>query len=242
MSAACLPATSTPTTGWSATPCWIGCRASAPDVRRIPGELGPDAGAAAYERELRAAFGEGIPRFDLVLLGLGPDGHCASLFPGDPALEERERLAVGVARAGLAPWVPRVTLTLPVLNAARQVLFLVTGADKAAAAARAFAGEPDRRTPASLVAPADGTLTVLTDRAAAGAAPDQPSITSGVSSSSDSSTRAALASASRPGGKSRFGIAITRIPAAAAERMPLCESSIAAQRDGSDPRLRAASR
>ena len=112
----------------------------APDVRRIPGELGPDAGAAAYETELRAAFGEGIPRFDLVLLGLGPDGHCASLFPGDPALEERERLAVGVARAGLAPLVPRVTLTLPVLNAARQVLFLVTGADKAAAAARAFAG------------------------------------------------------------------------------------------------------
>ena len=214
-------------------------------MRRIPGELGPDAGAAAYERELRAAFGEAIPRFDLLLLGLGPDGHCASLFPGDPALEERERLAVGVARAGLAPWVPRVTLTLPVLNAARQVVFLVTGADKAAAVARAFAGGPDPRTPASLVAPADGTLTVLTDRSAARGCPaprSAASITSGVSSSSDSSTRAALASASRPGANSRFGIAITRIPAATAERMPLCESSIAAQRDGSTPRLRAASR
>ena len=216
------------------------------------------AGAGRRRGGIRARAARGLRgrRFldsTCVLLGLGPDGHCASLFPGDPALEERERLAVGVARSGLAPWVPRVTLTLPVLNAARQVLFLVTGADKAAATARAFAGGPDRRTPASLVAPADGTLTVLTDRLRGGAAtglirpliaatPSQGSITSGVSSSSDSRTRAALASASRPGANSRFGIAITRIPAAAAERMPLCESSIAAQRDGSVPRLRAASR
>ena len=146
----------------------------APDVRRIPGELGPGAGAAAYEQELRTVFGTGIPRFDLVLLGLGPDGHCASLFPGDPALEERERLAVGVARSGLAPWVPRVTLTLPVLNAAHHVLFLVTGADKAAAAARAFSGGPDRSTPASLVAPTDGTLAALMDRAAAEQLPISP--------------------------------------------------------------------
>ena len=145
-----------------------------PDVRRIPGELGPDAGAAAYEDELREAFGAGSPRFDFVLLGLGQDGHCASLFPGDPALEEPERLAVGVARPGLAPLVPRVTLTLPVFNAARQVLFLVTGADKAVATARAFGGEPDRRIPASLVAPAHGTLTVLTDRAAAAQLPISP--------------------------------------------------------------------
>jgi 6-phosphogluconolactonase len=145
-----------------------------PQVRRIAGELGPNDGAAAYEHELREALGEGMPRFDLVLLGLGPDGHCASLFPGDPALEERERLAVGVARSGLAPWVPRVTLTLPVLNAARQVLFLVTGPDKAEAAARAFEGGPDARTPASLVAPADGTLTVLMDRAAAERLPVRP--------------------------------------------------------------------
>jgi 6-phosphogluconolactonase len=146
----------------------------APDVRRIPGELGPDAGAEAYELELREAFGEQRPRFDLVLLGLGADGHCASLFPGDPALEERERSAVGVERAGLAPWVPRVTLTLPVLNAARHVLFLITGPDKAAATARAFGGRPDPCIPASLVAPADGTLTVLTDRAAAAQLPVSP--------------------------------------------------------------------
>jgi 6-phosphogluconolactonase len=144
------------------------------DVRRIAGELGPDEGAAAYERELRQSFGEEIPRFDLLLLGLGPDGHCASLFPGHPALEERERLAVGVARAGLAPWVARVTLTLPVLNAARQVVFLVTGADKAAAVERAFSGQPDPRTPASLVAPTSGTLTVLIDRSAAQRLPVTP--------------------------------------------------------------------
>jgi len=140
---------------------------SAPDMRRIVGERGPDAGAADYERRLQDDFGQAMPRFDLLLLGLGSDGHCASIFPGDRALEERERLAVGVPRSGLPPWVSRVTLTLPVLNAARQVIFLVTGADKAEAAARAFAGRPDRRTPASLVAPVAGTLTVLIDRAAA---------------------------------------------------------------------------
>ena len=138
-----------------------------PDVRRMAGELGPDDGAAAYERELRAAFGEGTPRFDLVLLGLGPDGHCASLFPAAPALEERTRPVVGLARPGLAPLVPRVTLTLPVLNAAHHVVFVVTGAEKADAVARAFGDVPDPRTPASLVAPTAGTLTVLMDQAAA---------------------------------------------------------------------------
>jgi 6-phosphogluconolactonase len=139
-----------------------------PAVRRMAGELGAEEAAAAYERELRAAFGAGLPQFDLVLLGLGPDGHCASLFPGAAALEERARLAVGVARPGLAPWVPRVTLTLPVLNAAREVVFLATGRDKADAVARAFGDPPDRTAPAALVAPtAAGTLTVLLDRAAA---------------------------------------------------------------------------
>ena len=71
-----------------------------PEVHRIEGELGSDEAAAAYEGELRAAFGDGRPALDLVLLGLGPDAHTASLFPGDAALGERERLAVGVRDAG----------------------------------------------------------------------------------------------------------------------------------------------
>lgn len=138
-----------------------------PDVRRIEGERGPDRAAAAYERELLAAFAGQPPVFDLVLLGIGADGHCASLFPRQPALEERARLVVGVARPGLAPWVPRVTMTLPLINAAREVLFLVTGAEKARAVARLIAEPAGRGLPASLVAPASGALTVLLDHPAA---------------------------------------------------------------------------
>ena len=141
--------------------------ADGPDVRRIPGERGPHEGATEYERELRAAFGDGIPVLDLVLLGIGPDGHCASLFPDHPALDERERLAIGVEEPGLDPFVPRVTLTLPVLNAARAVVFLAAGEEKAAAVARAFEGDPDPGVPASLIAPVSGTLTLLLDAAAA---------------------------------------------------------------------------
>jgi 6-phosphogluconolactonase len=144
---------------------------AAPDVRRIEGERGPDEGANAYERELREAFGDQLPRFDLLLLGLGPDAHCASLFPNQSSLDERERLVVGVERPGLAPWIPRVTLTVPVINAAREVVFLVAGAEKAAAVERAFAGKPDRDAPASLIAPASGAMTVLLDPAAAGRLP-----------------------------------------------------------------------
>jgi 6-phosphogluconolactonase len=138
----------------------------APSVKRMLGELGPHEGADAYERELHEALGEGLPELDLVLLGLGPDAHCASLFPGQDTLAERRRAVVGVERPGLAPWVPRVTLTLPAINAAREVVFLVSGEDKAEAVARAFAA-PDPSAPASLVAPASGALTWLLDAAAA---------------------------------------------------------------------------
>jgi 6-phosphogluconolactonase len=141
-----------------------------PEIRRIEGELGPWAGADRYEEQLRERFGAGVPALDLVLLGLGPDGHCASLFPNQPTLEERRRLAVGVERPGLPPIVPRVTLTLPVINAATEVLFLVSGADKADAVARSFAG-PDPSTPASLVSPSSGRLVWLLDRDAAGEGP-----------------------------------------------------------------------
>jgi 6-phosphogluconolactonase len=104
---------------------------------------------------------------DLLLLGLGPDAHIASLFPGDEALGERERLAVGVDTPGMAPLVSRVTLTLPVLNAAHEVLFLIAGEDKAEAVARAFGDAPDPSAPASLVRPQPGALRVLLDASAA---------------------------------------------------------------------------
>jgi 6-phosphogluconolactonase len=136
-------------------------------VHRMRGELGPQEGAAEYEGELSAAFGDATPELDLILLGLGPDAHVCSLFPGDDALGERERAAVGVETPGMAPLVSRITLTLPVVNAARAVVFLVTGEGKAEAMARAFGGPPDPRAPASLVRPERGPLTVLADHAAA---------------------------------------------------------------------------
>lgn len=141
-------------------------RGDQPDVRRIQGELGPDAGADAYEDELTAVFGSEVPRLDLILLGLGPDAHTASLFPGDDALGEVERRVVGVPTPGMAPLVSRVTITLPVVNAAREVVFLVSGEDKAEAVARAFSGIPDPSAPASLVQPENGSLILLADPAA----------------------------------------------------------------------------
>jgi 6-phosphogluconolactonase len=136
-------------------------RVDGASVHRMRGELGPHDGAAAYERELAES---GPETFDFMLLGLGPDAHTCSLFPNDDALGERERPVVGVETAGMAPLVSRITLTLPVLNATRQVVFLITGEDKADAVARAFSGRPDPRAPASLV---EGSPRVLMDAAAA---------------------------------------------------------------------------
>jgi 6-phosphogluconolactonase len=132
------------------------------------GERGPHVGADDYERELRETLGEQLPRLDFILLGLGSDAHAASIFPGKPALQEHDRPVVGVEEAGLEPFVPRISLTLPVLNAGREVVFLVAGEDKADAVARAFGGEPSPDVPASLVRPENGTLTLLLDEAAAG--------------------------------------------------------------------------
>jgi 6-phosphogluconolactonase len=135
-----------------------------PTVKRIAGEKGPHAGAEDYERELQETLGEQLPRLDLVLLGLGPDMHTASLFPNQPAVEVTDRAAVGVEAAGMPPQVPRITLTLPAINAARRIVFLVSGVDKAEAVAKAFGNQepgPDR--PASLVRGA----TVLLDEPAA---------------------------------------------------------------------------
>ncbi|HKN94188.1 MAG TPA: 6-phosphogluconolactonase [Thermoleophilaceae bacterium] len=138
-------------------------------VHRMQGELGPGEGAADYERQIRTVFGaEGVPSFDLILLGLGPDAHCASLFPGEAALSETEHLVTGVDVPGMAPLVPRITFTLPLLNAGTDVVFLVAGEEKAEAAARAFGGlRPGPDAPSSLVRPSSGSLRVLLDRAAA---------------------------------------------------------------------------
>jgi 6-phosphogluconolactonase len=137
-----------------------------PTVVRMQGELGADAAAGAYEALLRERLGSD-PRFDLILLGVGPDGHTASLFPGKPELDELGRFAAPVPHAGMEPQVPRVTLTFPVLNGAREVDFLVAGADKADAVARAFGEPPDAEAPASRVRPPAGSLFVYLDEAAA---------------------------------------------------------------------------
>jgi 6-phosphogluconolactonase len=136
-------------------------RADGATVHRMRGELGPNEGAADHEREYQAA---GAPAFDLILLGMGPDAHICSLFPGDDALAERERPVVGVETPGMAPLVSRITFTLTVVNASRRIVFLVTGEDKADAVARAFSGRKDPMAPASLV---EGEVTVLLDEGAA---------------------------------------------------------------------------
>jgi len=132
----------------------------APVSHFVRTELQPVDAAAAYDLELRDV------RLELALLGLGADGHTASLFPNAPSLDEQERLAVAV-EPGLEPFVPRVTMTIPALAAARELVFLVTGADKADAVRKAFAEAPSRDTPASLVRSRSGGTTVILDAAAA---------------------------------------------------------------------------
>jgi len=137
------------------------------NVHRMPGELDPQEGAAAYDQLLRAFLTATKP-FDLVYLGLGADGHTASLFPHSRALEERQRWCVAnhVDDAAVATW--RLTLTYPVINAARAVMFLVQGSDKADIVARVLRGPADVQTfPAQGVHPANGTLTWMLDAHAA---------------------------------------------------------------------------
>jgi 6-phosphogluconolactonase len=134
-------------------------------VHRIRGELDPAKAADHYSAELRGTApldDNGVPRLDVAFLGLGEDGHTASLFPGDPALEIRDRLAVSVVAAKPPP--NRITLTLPVLRTARATIILATGAGKRDAVARVLAG-PDPATPASLLDAS--SLTLVLDEAAA---------------------------------------------------------------------------
>jgi 6-phosphogluconolactonase len=130
-------------------------------VHRMEGELGRSDGAAEYKLELTDAG-----TFDLVLLGLGPDGHIASLFPNFPTLDVTGRDVVG-SDAGHEPFVDRISMTLPRLCNTRELLFLVAGADKADAVARALAGARSHATPGSLARAAEGTTRAILDRAAA---------------------------------------------------------------------------
>ncbi len=143
-------------------------------IHRIQGELEPEAAAARYESELRNSFrleGAESPRFDLVALGMGPDGHTASLFPHTEAIHELGRLAV-------ANHVPqqkesrRITLTWPVINHASSVFFLIAGSDKAQVLNEVLTGPRDpERLPSQLIWPSSGILTLILDQAAAALLP-----------------------------------------------------------------------
>jgi 6-phosphogluconolactonase len=138
------------------------------NIHRIKGEEEPEKAARDYEADIRNFFGvSGLPVFDLVLLGMGEDGHAASLFPGSESLEEKARLAVPV-HLGKPNW-NRITLTLPVLNNAAQIIFLVAGSSKATVLSEILRdGEKRREFPAGRIRPVQGKVIWLIDREAAG--------------------------------------------------------------------------
>lgn len=146
---------------------------SSAQIHRIEGELDPEAAAARCESQLRSSFrleGAEYPRFDLVALGLGEDGHTASLFPRTQALHEITRLAVANRVPQLDAW--RVTLTWPVINHARSVFFLIAGDEKAEILRDVLTGPLDPDTlPSQLIWPSSGILTLILDKAAAALLP-----------------------------------------------------------------------
>jgi len=142
-------------------------------IHRMEGELDPEVAASRYESELRNGFRlEGVetPRFDLVALGMGPDGHTASLFPHSAALHEMSRLAAANHVQQKDAW--RITLTWPVINRADSVFFLIGGADKAQILNEVLTGPHDpERLPSQLIWPSSGILTLILDQAAAALLP-----------------------------------------------------------------------
>lgn len=134
-------------------------------IFRMPGELDPAEAAHQYAAEI---FEHDAAPFDLLLLGIGSDAHTASLFPQMPEIAERNQLVTAVPEAGLDPFVPRISLTVPALVRAKEILFLAVGADKAGPVAESFKTE-NSMTPAGIVArKARGRVTVLADALAAG--------------------------------------------------------------------------
>lgn len=136
-------------------------------VHPMPADLQPKEGAMAYEKELVEFFQTGasdIPALDLICLGIGNDGHTASLFPGHRALDERKRLIIPVR--GGKPAVDRLTMTLPLINNARNIVFVVSGKEKAMILKAILDGSPTRF-PAQMVLPVAGQLTYLLDKDAA---------------------------------------------------------------------------
>jgi len=142
-------------------------------IHRIQGELPPHDAADAYESDLRSSFhldGSDLPRFDLLALGMGPDGHTASLFPHTAALHEKNRLVVANQVPQMDTW--RITLTWKVINNASSVFFLIAGTDKAAVLNQVLTGPRDPETlPSQLIWPHSGILTLILDKAAAALLP-----------------------------------------------------------------------
>ena len=126
---------------------FLDCCAPAGNIHPIPTDAtNPDEAARRYERVLQSFYGADVldparPLFDVVLMGVGSDGHTASLFPFYPAIDETDRWVVGVPEAHVEPFVPRVTLTLPALGSCREILFEVAGPEKRAVLTRVLAGE-----------------------------------------------------------------------------------------------------
>jgi 6-phosphogluconolactonase len=145
----------------------------AEQIHRMEGELEPEVAAARYEAELRNSFrleGGELPRFDLVSLGMGPDGHTASLFPHTEALHERSRLVTANHVPQMDTW--RITLTWPVINRGASVFFLIGGDDKAQILNEVITGPPQHeRLPSQIIRPSSGILTLILDKGAAALLP-----------------------------------------------------------------------